>query len=119
MHSLNQKRQHEELRRLRKSWPFKSVLKGWRVYFVTNEKYKGQCTFHKKKNIGYIFDWGDEHGVPPPDYIHHELLHIAFKAIYRMRPRQKHNAEEELIQHMCSALYPYYYKEAVDKFMKK
>ena len=98
--NVKQVAQHRQLRNLRWSEPFKSILKGWRVTFNTTHEYKGQCNISPVRNSATIYEWGGTR--VPKDYILHEMLHIAFKALYRMNEYpERRECEESLIQYMC------------------
>lgn len=55
------------------------VLKDWEIEFDPDAEYKGQCCFNVENKRATIYGWGT--GNIAKDYIFHEMLHIAVKAM--------------------------------------
>lgn len=88
----------DELQRLKKHF---QVLQGWEIHINNEAKYKGQCVTNKEKKTAVIYGWQDDN--VPGDYIFHELMHIALRAIHHPKGFKK-QAEEALVQDL-STLY--------------
>ena len=77
--------------------PFR-ILKGWRISLNSTSKYKGQCSINVAERRATIYAWPSD-SPEPPDFMFHELLHVAFRALRTYR--DKHQVEEELSQDIC------------------
>jgi len=95
----SRRKQYEELRQLRTSEPFKSILRGWTIYWRPGFDMQAQVYINEPKKQAYICEWGP--GRVPSDYIMHELLHVTFRAIYGMPQECKRLCEEFLIEYIC------------------
>lgn len=94
----NQRKQYKQIRILRTAEPFKTILKGWRVHFEVNSRYKAQCFHSEKKRSSRICDWGKK-GVPE-DYVFHEMLHICLKVLRMKKWRERCELEEKLVSYL-------------------
>lgn len=76
------------------------VLKDWTVCYDEECDYKGQCNVGEVNKLATIYAWGD---LSPcaPDYLFHEVLHIAFRAA----KAQGRDGEELFIQDICKVVY--------------
>ena len=83
------------------------VLDSWRFYFAPKSEYKGQAHVHYKKKTCTIYDlpsWNGKKGMPK-DYILHEVLHVAQRAVTGHRKhKDKMEAEELFVQDICDVV---------------
>lgn len=77
------------------------VLEGWKVEFDDNAPYKGQCTINEETKRATVYGWGNLRPCPP-DYLFHEVLHIAFKAA----KKAGREGEELFVQDLCCLFFP-------------
>ena len=82
------------------------ILKDWEIKQSRSKKYLAQSSAFPDTKTATIYQWGDMYREKQPcDYIFHEVLHIAFRALEHMdkrKPKEKRQAEEELVQDICS-----------------
>jgi len=80
-----------------------SILKDWNIKHARSKKFGGQCTIHPKKKQSTIYLWNHKARMPK-DYLFHEYLHVAIRALSRVdrrKPKEYRRAEETLIQEIC------------------
>ena len=76
------------------------ILDGWKIRLVASDKYSAQVTHDSRRNRATIYDWPG--GRPQArDFILHEVLHPALRAIAAVRGKERRQAEEEFIQDLC------------------
>ena len=80
------------------------VLVDWAVIYDPKAEYKGQCTVNEKRRSATIYSWGRFRC--PPDYLLHEVLHIAFRAA----KARKREGEELFVQDLCKLMEGYPFK---------
>jgi hypothetical protein len=97
-----------QMRLAAKDIPFR-ILKGWRITVNRRSKYKAQTCIDAIERRATIYGWPKD-SKEPPDFMFHELLHIAFRAT---KPPQLSNYEgdqrldeELLIQDICKVKFP-------------
>lgn len=79
-------------------------LKAWHVTLAPkNSKYHACVTIHPTKPQAIVYRWEIE-SAEPEDFKLHEILHVAFEAIRRLPKNNRREAEELLIQDICSLL---------------
>ena len=84
------------------------VLKDWKISYHRPNEYCARCVVHPRKNRSVIYGWGRK-GQEPKDFLMHEILHSAVRALTRMdkrRYKELMRAEEEFVQDLCKIIYP-------------
>lgn len=84
------------------------ILKHWKVSLIHDPD--NQCVSWGGRKPGinrfYVGTWNDATlGPEPADYLLHEILHGVFAALLKIdgrRPKEKREAEEIIIQDICS-----------------
>jgi hypothetical protein len=77
------------------------ILKDWKIIYSRSKKYVGQCTVNVEKQIATIYPW-ETYTKEPSDYKLHELLHCSLKALSKKKGKEYREAEETLIQDICT-----------------
>lgn len=80
-----------------------SILKDWKIIRSRSKRYGGFCCIHPKKKQATIYPWNGRRK-EPRDYLFHEYLHVAMRALNRMdrrKPKEYIHAEEVLIREIC------------------
>jgi len=80
-----------------------SILADWEIALVEDPEYHGQASIHPRENRAVIYDWPDP-GDRPADFLWHEILHIALRAICRRKGDRRMEAEEGFVQDLCGIL---------------
>lgn len=84
------------------------ILRGWKIKQSRSKRYFAQSTSFPKTKTATIYQWWGE-GKQPDDYVLHEVLHIAFRALENMDKRkikERRDVEEKLIQDICRVVCP-------------
>jgi hypothetical protein len=79
------------------------ILQDWKITYQCASKYGAQCSIHPRNKRSIIYGWGTK-TKEPKDFLIHELLHSALRALTRMDKRkikELRMAEEELVQDIC------------------
>ena len=83
------------------------ILKQWQIKYYKATKNNQACTaISPNKRIAHIYGYGRKD--IPEDYLFHEFLHITFNALLRMdrrKPKEIKQAEENLIQDICTIIF--------------
>lgn len=83
------------------------ILKDWRIKAGTAKDIdRDRVWIGEKARLGIVYLWGGDSSNPEPkDYVLHEVLHCALRAFTMLDKRRRkecRQAEEELIQDICS-----------------
>ncbi len=83
------------------------ILRDWNIKEgVEDGGYRGQCCVNVKDKSADIYKW-EEESEEPSDYLVHEYLHIALRALIdmdRRKPKELRQAEEELVRDICEII---------------
>lgn len=92
----------EDLRDIKKRF---RILKSWRVIChrgqIGPHTYFNSVTIHDEKPRAFLWPWDHTQGPQPSDYVLHEVLHVALRALTRTPKRDRREAEENLIEDVC------------------
>ncbi len=79
------------------------ILKCWKVRGASNVPgYADQCHIDNEHNTAVIYPSSEMD--EPTDYLLHEVLHVAMRALWGMdkrKPKEIIQAEEKLVQDIC------------------
>jgi hypothetical protein len=84
------------------------ILKKWKIAYNKPNEYCAKCVIHPRKGVSIIYGWGRKDR-EPKDFLMHEVLHSAVRALVRMDKRKSKDllkAEEEFVQDLCKIIYP-------------
>ena len=87
----------EEISSQRAHW---RLLRGWKIT-LSFDGYCDSCTIHPTKKQACIRPWSGAVS-ELAQYVHHELLHICLRSLYRLRGKYRHAAEEIMVQDLCA-----------------
>lgn len=84
------------------------ILRDWDIRPSRSIRIGGQCSINPHERRAVVYPWNGN--TPEPrDYVLHEILHCALRALTRMdrrRPKDVFLAEEELVQDLCALMRP-------------
>lgn len=82
------------------------ILNNWKIQWDNSGKFYSQSTIFPRYRKAWIYPWDPELTEPEPkDFILHEVLHCALRALVSMdkrRPKEIIQAEELLVQDICN-----------------